>query len=201
MKSLIADYLFDNSDKNQSKSIFLSLLDKISCTDYSAPHEFVAIVMKQYDIDHHGTADRSVHGRVFEFVIGEILAQSGIGPLYYQVELQHITLAKFDWLLYHPVNIVSISCKTKARDRWKQAAYEGVALKKVYPQATNYLITIEPLLKSDEKIREAPQALDYIIVATDSKFSDAVSEISKMSFEEAKATSPIVSGSKVSLSS
>ena len=196
--SLIADDLRDS----KSKSLFLEVLELADArgVDHREAHIFVDVAMSIFAEQFSGK-DRSVHGKIFEFVIGEILARNGIVPLYYQAQLRHVPLANFDWLLYHPISPVTISCKTKARERWKQAAYEGLALKKVYPQAINYLVTIEEVSKPQDKIKEAPQTLDHFVIATDANFTDAVKELSRMQFEEAKPALPIISGQIVSKTS
>ena len=198
MTSLIADYLRDN----KSKSLFLEVLELVDAhsVDHRESHIFVEVAMSIFTEQFAGK-DRSVHGKIFELVIGEVLARNGIAPLYYQAQLRHVPLANFDWLLYHPISPVTISCKTKARERWKQAAYEGLALKKVYPQAINYLVTIEKISKPEDKIKEAPQTLDHFVIATDANFTDAVKALSLMQFEEAKPTPPILRGQIVSKTS
>ena len=118
------------------------------------PHVFVSKMMEHYRNSYIFSLaqkpDRSTHGLYFEYIIGETLAMNGVKYLYYQAVLEHVPLAVFDWFLYHKKYPVSISCKTKPRDRWKQAAYEGAALKQVYPQSANYLISIEKVSKADE---------------------------------------------------
>ena len=190
MKSLIEKYL---RNKSQSKSIFTALMRSRSLTKALPPHLFVEKIMKAYD-NGYSDKDRSVHGKVFEFVIGEVLAQNKIGPLYFQAELHYVPLAKFDWLLYHPETPVSISCKTSPREKWKQAAYEGQNLKKVYPQAVNYLVILEDLSNSEEKIKKSAHAIDHFVIATDQSFSKAINEIKKIKFEEAQNISPIADG-------
>ena len=196
--SLIADDL----RKSKSKALFLEVLELADAhgVDHREAHIFVDVAMSIFAEKFSGS-DRSVHGRIFEFVIGEILARNGIAPLYYQAQLRHVPLANFDWLLYHPINPVTISCKTKARERWKQAAYEGLALKRVYPQAINYLVTIEKISKTKDKIKESPQTLDHFVIATDDDFTEVVKSLSRMQFEEAKPAPPIIKGQIVSKTS
>ena len=142
--------------------------------------------------------DRSVHGRYFEYVIGESLAQAGVQFMYYQAEVLHVPLSTFDWFLYHETHPVSISCKTKARDRWKQAAHEAFALKQVYVQSVNYLVTIEPLAMTEEKKLQAPFAIDHFVVANHQAYSDAIEEITQREYVEAFDQSPIRSGNPFS---
>ena len=175
--------------QNQSSKIYDELVAGIA--KISSPHKFVGLVMSRY-AKLPDKPDRSIHGRVFEFAIGEVLLQAGARPLYYQAEIHHVPLAAFDWFLYHPKTPVSVSCKTKARDRWKQAAYEGLALKRIYSQAVNYLVTIEKLAATEDKILQAPQTIDRFVIATKPEFDDVIDEIARIKFEKAEPISPIV---------
>lgn len=181
-----------NSD---AKKIYLELIDSVEMSDL-LPHEFVLIMMDKYD-EMEQKPDRSVHGRYFEYVIGEALAQNGVTCMYYQAHVLHVPLATFDWFLYHETHPVSISCKTKARDRWKQAAHEAMALKQVYVQATNYLITIERLAMSKDKKTLAPNTIDHFVVANEPEFSRAVVNIAEREYVEAIDRSPIRKGNFV----
>ena len=184
MKSLILQSLESSS---KSAEIFQGLLAPLEYA--GTPHEFVSSIMNAfYALEEKH--DRGVHGRIFEYAIGESLAQEGILPLYYQAQLRHVPLAIFDWLLYDPKRPIAISCKTKSRDRWKQAAYEAMALKRVYSRSTNYLITIEPLSAQDDKEEEGD--IDYFLIATEKAFSDEIKKIAKRQFEEAEDLPPIL---------
>lgn len=189
---LLSKYRTNSSSVPKALSIFNLLVRQIK-PDTLEPHKFVSEMMNLFE-KQYPQVDRSIHGRLFEYVIGESLAQQGIRFLYYQAEVLHIPLATFDWLLYHPVTPVSISCKTKARDRWKQAAYEAMALKRVYTQAENYLVTIEPLSRTATKKQQAPDIIDEYLIATEPNYSEAISKISQIEFVEAVSRSPIVSG-------
>ena len=197
MESLILSRMSHVSQQSQSVQIYRQLLDRVDYP-HGKHHQFIRVVMDGYAAL-KPQPDRSVHGRVFEYVIGESLAQQGISPLYYQAELHHVSLALFDWFLYHPTHPVSLSCKTKARDRWKQAAYEAMALKRVYPQATNYLITIEQLSTVDEKKLDSPSTIDHYVLATTPEFDVAMRDIASRSYCEAEKVSPIVKGRLVTL--
>ena len=99
-----------------AKTIYLELIARITRKEV-LPHEFVEMMMEMYD-SWEPAPDRSVHGRFFEYVVGESLAQNGVTSLYYQAKVLHVPLATFDWLLYHETRPVSISCKTSPRGSW-----------------------------------------------------------------------------------
>lgn len=184
-----------------AKRIYERLIYRLDSTN-RAPHEFVRLMMQMWNQEQEKRPrDRSVHGRFFEYVIGETLAQSGVRCLYYQANVLHVPLASFDWFLYHETHPVSISCKTKARDRWKQAAHEAFALKRVYVQAVNYLITLERLATTENKKILAPGTIDHFIVADEQEYSDALAEIVKREYCEAVQQSPIQKGRFISTDS
>ena len=198
MKSILMPKLFNCGDdvestKNKGAILYCDML--ADCNYEGEPHKFVANVMNSFDratSEKNEQSKKSLRGAVFEFVIGEVFLLKGIMPLYHQAELRHVPLAKFDWLLYHPRHPVSISCKTSSRERWKQAAYEGMALKQVYSHATNYLVSIERLANIEEKKNEAPRTIDHFLVAVEPEFDEALENISKEEYCEAQEVSPII---------
>ena len=97
------------------------------------------------------------------------------------------------------LHTVSISCKTKARDRWKQAAHEAKALKQVFVQATNFLVPIERLAMSTIKKTLVPNTIDHFIVANEPEFSKAVIDIAGREYVQAIDRSPIRKGNFVSV--
>lgn len=181
--------------KGAAKKIYLELINSVSMSAL-LPHEFVQVMMDRY-YKREPKPDRNVHGTYFEYVIGEALAQNGVTSMYYQADVLHVPLVTFDWFLYHDTHPVSISCKTKARDKWKQAAHEAMALKQVYVQATNYLVTIEPLAKSTVKKTLVPNTIDHFVVANKPEFSQAVIDIAGREYVRARDRSPIQKGSFV----
>ncbi len=102
----------------------------------------------EWYLDNRVKPSNNVNGAVFECLILDALWRHQIVPVYFQAEVTHVPNALFDVFLYHPVRPVVISCKTSLRERWKQAAVEGLVLKQVYRQAESYLVTL-----SDEGFR------------------------------------------------
>lgn len=194
MESLIIPHLGGNG---VSKETYLKIIDSIETREL-LPHEFVDIMMTRFK-ELRPKPDRSIHGKYFEYVIGEALAQNGVTCMYHQADVLHVPLATFDWFLYHETHPVSISCKTKARDRWKQAAHEAMALKQVYVQATNYLITIEPTAMSEIKKTLVPFTIDHFVTANVPEFSKAVIDIAKREYVEAIDRSPVRKGKFVAV--
>ena len=205
MKSILIPKLLARGDnvkstKKKGAILYCEMLSK--CSYDGVAHEFVSKVMGNFDNQtkaNNEQSKKSLRGAVFEYVIGEVLLLKGLTPLYHQAELRHVPLAKFDWLLYHPQKPVSISCKTSARERWKQAAYEGMALKQVYSHAINYFVSVDALPKIDEKREEAPRTLDHFLVAIKPEFDEALEEIKKTDYCEAENVSPIIKPIMVNL--
>jgi hypothetical protein len=201
MKSILMPKLLDmQSTENKGAILYCEMLAE--CSYDGLASSFVKNVMDNFSSKTEGNNEqskKSLRGSVFEYVIGEVLLLKGLTPLYHQAELRHVPLAKFDWLLYHPKTPVSISCKTSGRERWKQAAYEGMALKRVYSRAVNYFVSIEPLSKTDEKKDEAPGTLDHFIVANTPEFDNALEKIKETNYCEAESVSPIIKSIMVNL--
>ena len=133
MHSLIAPLLCSSG---KAKEIFINEIERIG-DDNLKTHELVIAMMESF-ANLKCKTNKSVHGRYFEYVIDETLAREGVKNLYYQAKVRHVPLAVFDWFMYHETHPVSVSCKTKARDRWEQVALEAITLKRVYLQAKDY---------------------------------------------------------------
>ena len=195
MESLIIPYLRAGVSKGDSVEIYASIASETAYSE-GRPSLFVKAVMDRFDKSE--ASSNSLRGKVFEFAIGESLAKEGALPLYYQTEVAHVPLAQFDWFLYHPERPVSVSCKTSLRERWKQAALEGMALKRVYPQAANYLVAMEEIANIQGKMDSAPGAIDHFINSAESSWDEAIGEIAQTPYAEAEPKNPITRGSVIS---
>ena len=80
-----------------------------------------------------------VVGGMFELMVMECLIRQGVGPFLYQATT-FVRKAKFDIVLYNEQTPVALSIKRTLRERYKQAAYEGDNLQKVYPTSRTYLL-------------------------------------------------------------
>ena len=72
-----------------------------------------------------------------------------------------------------------------------------MALKRVYTRSRNYLVTIEALSSITAKKDEGD--IDYFLIATEQKFSDAIKEIAKQEFHIATDLSPMMKGKLIDL--
>lgn len=133
-------------------------------------------------------------GRVFEYVLAEILKLEAITPFYPQAKLRYIPYAAYDFLLYDDKSPVVLSAKTSLRERWKQAAFEGLALREKYPLAETYLVTLnaDEAVNIQDKItaREAP-GLEACVHAKSVAFNELIAQLKKRQFMEALPVSPI----------
>lgn len=189
MKSLIIPNLEKEGKSQKRLHVYKQILSTLG--GYAGPpHEFVAKVEDVYE-KRADELDRAVHGGVFELAIGETLAQAGARPLYHQASLHHVHYTTFDWFLYNPQAPVAVSCKTKSRDREKQAVLEANMLRGIYPLATSYLVVIEPIKNTDHKQRMKTWGVDKYVVATSSDYDQVVGEIAAQKYEEAVPVCPI----------
>lgn len=76
-----------------------------------------------------------------------------IQPFYYQAKFHHVPPCKCDIVLYDDRRPVVLSVKVSLLERYKQADLEGIALRQVYRQARQYLIT----LNRQEVARKPPR--------------------------------------------
>ena len=98
------------------------------------------------DIDRQGIKDlgqqsKTVSGKIFELLMGEMLIMHNLVPYYVQVSLWKVPMSRIDFLLYDENEPVIFTCKKSLAERWRQAAFEGMFLKNVYPKGKCYLIS------------------------------------------------------------
>ena len=136
------------------------------------PHVTVSTIWDAYQKS--GKTSNNKNGRMFEFAVCEVLAQFGIGPLYYQCRFYGLPNDTYDIATWtrdgHPI---IVSCKTSLRERWKQADLEGRLLKFKFPRAESYLITLHP--QEAEVIRQKiakgeVEGLDQVYLADRPEF-------------------------------
>jgi hypothetical protein len=101
-------------------------------------------------------AVRKFRGEWFEFAVAVALVGARVLPFYYHASLGRVPGVEYDFLIWAsaPVNL---SAKTTLRERYKQADQEAMALKRVYPSARSYLLTINDARNVENlarKIRE-----------------------------------------------
>ena len=125
---------------------------------------------------------RSINGKIFELIIATALYRSNILPFYCQATSKLVPDVDYDILLYDEIKCVPItlSMKTSARERYKQADLEAYAFKNVHRTAVNYLLMLEDCKKIESKILDGSVlALKKVIKANTSDFDDLINELSK----------------------
>ncbi len=166
------------------------MLDAI--TAYHCPSTFIAAAWKLYTTKYQNNP--SINGRVFECLILETLVREGITPFYYQARFLHVPNCDFDIVLYHPESPVVLSAKTSLRERYKQAALEGLALRQVYRRSMQYLITLSVEEAAANKARIASGdivGLTDIIVASTPDYDAMLEQIGAQTFEYAQKILPL----------
>lgn len=121
--------------------IYLDLLRRIRIKPWKASRFMLDLLkeFKQFPMESEQSR-KAVAGGVFEFGLAECLIKEGIGPFYFRAKLENVPIHSYDLLLYHKTAPVVISAKVSTAERWKQAAYEGLALEGAFPNMEQYLV-------------------------------------------------------------
>jgi len=152
---------------HKTGEFYLGIVDRISGKPW-IPSGFMLDLLKTFT--EFSTANeqsrKALVGGIFELGLAECLIMEGIGPFYFKARLESVPIHSYDLLLYHRTAPVAISAKVSTAERWKQAAYEGLALESKFPESKQYLITAGR--ESDPKISQhisngcAPGLYGYI---------------------------------------
>ncbi len=161
---------------------------------YRDPHTFIQDAYGLYRSEHRDRNNPSTNGRIFEYLVCETLAREGISPFYYQAKFERVPNADFDVALYNPKRPVVLTMKTSLRERYKQADLEGSALRQVYRNAENYLITLsekEAMRIKNKIIKGDVAGLTECIIATKPEYDELLHKLKDYTFSVAEPVMPI----------
>lgn len=136
----------------------------------------------------------SVNGKIFEFLICEVLLQHEISPIYFQAKFTQIPNIDFDIICYSPIRPVLLSMKVSLRERYKQADLEALALKQVYRNARAYLLTLNAGEGQNvqQKIENGELfGLNVCVVANSDQFNELIEQLVNGDFQLAERVYPI----------
>ena len=86
----------------------------------------------------------SMSGNWLEYALLLALREQQLTPAYWQAEFKAVPNAFNDVMVWSQEHgPIIISCKTSLRERYKQADLEAVAMRKTYPNAKYFLVTVD----------------------------------------------------------
>ena len=156
-----------------------------------SPHELVKSFYELYESNYPSNV--SINGRIFEFLICDVLLQNRISPIYFQAKFAVIPNIDFDLICYDEKKPVSLSIKTSLRERYKQADLEAMALRQVYRNAECYLLVLtDEYAGVRSKIQQGVLfGLTDCLRADTPDFDDLIQSLKGRQFSIAKPVTPI----------
>ncbi len=126
-------------------------------------------------------SDNNLHGAVLQALVEMCLQQNGVVPFYTEVEMQFIPVARYDIIVFTKrLGPVNLSLKTTLRERWKQAEFEGMALRRVYRRSRVYVVNNS---ESETRTRKAKmsqcEAIRDFVVCTSPNFDQLVTDLKR----------------------
>jgi hypothetical protein len=119
--------------------VISKVLDAVRKKATLKPHEFM-----QYGLDYFAanfTSNKNLNGAVLQALVEECLRLNGVLPFYSEVTMQFVPVARYDIIVYtRKFGPINLSLKTTLRERWKQAEFEGMALRRVHRRARVYVV-------------------------------------------------------------
>lgn len=128
-------------------------------------------------------------------MVAETLMRQNITPFYFQANFSLVPNCTFDFVLYDDRCPVVLSVKVSLRERYKQADLEGNALRQVYRQAKQYLLTLnDSEAKANKPKIESGDisGLAGIIVACKPEYDSLLKELAVKNFIYAQQIVPIL---------
>ena len=190
---------------SKTGALYQQCIESFSDSDYVAKKsaKLATVVMKQLnaeknrndkEIRDQGQSKKAMSGKVFEFLMGEMLMMHGLAPFYAQVTLWKVPMSRMDFLLYDEDEPVVFTCKISLAERWRQAAFEGLFLKNVYPKGKCYVVSAK---KSDVDNRNADiengeiAGIDQCLMIDSKELTDLLIKLSAKKFSTAEKIDPI----------
>ena len=102
--------------------------------------------------------------------------------------------SKMDFLLYDEHEPVVFTCKLSLAERWRQAAFEGMFLKNIYPKGRCYLIAgkEKDVTKRNRDIAQGEiGGIDQCYMADSEGLKELLIELSNRNFSEPEKVNPI----------
>lgn len=178
----------------------LKIFDEI-CPDFTQfagvkPSEFISEIWNKFE--NNGEYDRSINGKVFEYLLSAMLINENLLPFYAQAKVAFVPNADYDLLLYcKEKGPVVLSAKTTLRERYKQADLEAVALKYVYRKSESFLITMdekEAKNIQDKVIEGDVIGINRVFYALSIEFDEFVAYLKTHKFQKAGSVEIVTAG-------
>lgn len=164
----------DGKRRSSSYRYAIEAIESIPDDGKTRASKLVRERYKDYLGKRKGKSNNALNGSVFEFLVEEQLRSLSIDAvLYRQATFRRVSpTTKYDFVLFDDEAPVVISCKTSARERWRQAELEAQAAKKVFPQAYCVLV----LYKNDSNdlknhLRSRRSGLDDVVLISDEELT------------------------------
>jgi hypothetical protein len=143
-------------------------------------------------------SDKNLHGAVLQALVEQCLTSHGIAPFYTEVEMQFIPVARYDIIVYtKKFGPVNLSLKTTLRERWKQAEFEGMALRKVYRRSRVYVVnnSADETRTRKQKMSQCEAIRDFV-VCTSPIFDQLIADLKRWGPRAAPTVSLVRRGKK-----
>lgn len=174
------------NETNKTEELFEMLLGNFWGVGYSKPSEYVSKYWNAYKKNSRNNNSRN--GKIFEYILATLCVREGVLPFYMSAKVTFVPNAIFDLMFYSKeVGPICISAKTSLRERYKQAALEGLALKNVHRNALSYLVTLDE--KESINVRKKIDrgdiiGLEKVVVATTEEFDELIDKLKTYDFSE-----------------
>ncbi len=165
--------------KGKAAIVFESLYPSFLTISYIKPSEYVDNYWTAYN--NSPLKNKNINGKIFEYILATLFVREGIMPLYLNAKVAFVPNVNYDFIFYtEEKGPVCISAKTSLRERYKQAALEGIVLKNVHRKAFSVLVTLD--LKEAMGVKEKLEngdiiGFDKVIIAFYKEFDDLINEI------------------------
>tara|TARA_Y100001980_G_C14525864_1_gene301376 strand:- start:43 stop:591 length:549 start_codon:yes stop_codon:yes gene_type:complete len=115
--------------------------------EYKDPYQFFNFFWNEYEIfkkKYEGLYKKQINntynGQIYELIFIMLMEREGIKIFKQDEYVDDVKFVKPDILIKNKKSLIFISLKVSGRERWKQADWESLRFKQIYPNSKNYLV-------------------------------------------------------------
>ena len=169
-------------NKKIYKNLFIN--HNLSSRSYSCPSDYMSQlwdIFEQYKVSfkqkHGNDLNNTFSGQAFEVIVGFLLDRENKQIYSMDEDLEDVPDIRPDFLIKNGSAYTFLSLKTSSRERWKQADWEAIKMKRVYPQTFNVLIMNKSKDVDYVKAKLTRLDLDACIYSQSNEFDHLIAKL------------------------
>ncbi len=158
--------------------------DELRNKKFSTPYDYFSYFWKKYEsfkrkykAENKKEINNTYNGKIFETIFAFLLDWQEVQIRSMDEKVEGVEFVIPDILIEGKTKTFFLSLKVSARERWKQADWEALKFKKVYPKSMVILVMIEETKSMKKKLPHLRGGLDDVCCANSVELNELVKKI------------------------